>query len=161
MNISLEVKTQTQAKLLVALLNGWFDVDAKPGVASNSVQSEPLPPFLKGDLAVGTVSEANDIPQDDVASGASVKEKKPRKAKDVPVVPEVLNADEELVDFVTAPKSQAAEKLTLDEIRTALQAYTQRHDLSAGIAKLSSFGVKRISELQESQYVEFVEACKE
>lgn len=45
-----------------------------------------------------------------------------------------------------APSTGAAP--TLDDLRNALQTYTEKHDMKAGIELLKDFGVQRVSEIQ-------------
>lgn len=53
----------------------------------------------------------------------------------------------------------AAPSLSLDDIRAALQKYTQKHSIEAGIELLKKFGAQRVSELPAEKYAEFVGEC--
>lgn len=79
--------------------------------------------------------------------------------------PEVISApttDSSVTATISAPPqvSQATTgSLTLDDVRSALQKYTQKHSIEAGIELLKKFGAQRVSELAADRYAEFVGGC--
>lgn len=49
--------------------------------------------------------------------------------------------------------------LTLDDVRTALQAYASVHGVASSLELLSTFDAQRISELKEEEYADFIRRC--
>jgi hypothetical protein len=152
MKLELWVTNQHQAALVAELLATYFSngpelqgstsVSAKPVVAGNTEQPKPSDLSKGGDLAESTNTEAGEKA---AASVAPVTTKRSRKVKEEPVAPDSF--------------SGSGAKLTIDAVREALQAYTERHDMAKGIALLSEHGARRISELPESTWAAFVEEC--
>lgn len=63
---------------------------------------------------------------------------------------------------ITLTTDQVAKIIDLDTLRTALQDYTAKHDMAAGIALLGKYGCRRISEvlgLDEDKRAAFVVEC--
>lgn len=59
----------------------------------------------------------------------------------------------------TDSSTPATTSLTLDDVRSALQKFTQKHSIEAGIELLKKFGAQRVSELPAEKYGEFVGVC--
>jgi len=148
MHIALHVTNAHQAELLSTLLSSWYHENAKPVVAGNTEQSAPLSLSNGGEQTESKTSEAPSVSNTDTASDAPVKQKRAKKEKEVesPVAPEPA-------------KESGAKTPTIDDVRAALQGFTERHDMAKGIAKLKEFGAQRISELAEGSYVNFIAEC--
>jgi hypothetical protein len=132
---------------------------AQPEVAPPQVGSvtpavaaaEPLGANPGGDDAVGgaTAESASAV------APADVKPKRGRKAAPVEAEPEP--------DPATPGADHVPESThyTIDDIRSALGGYTERHDLNAGIALLKQFDATRVSAVKEADYARFIEACNQ
>lgn len=59
-----------------------------------------------------------------------------------------------------APQADTATKLTLDDVRAKLQAFTGAKGIDAGLALLGEFKAGRISELKAEDYPAFVAKCE-
>lgn len=86
------------------------------------------------------------------APAAPVKRTRKPKEEAAPVVEPEAPAE--------APEQEAeAKTYSLDEVRAALQQFTAKSGVPAGIDLLKSFNAGRISELDAGDYAAFVERC--
>ena len=129
---------------------------AQPEVAQNTGSSEPVPPFT-GDPAGQPAGSAQQermesaAPTEPPAEGAApaVTEQKrgrgrPRKETDqestAPAVEEQAPAE---------PATESAQPITIDDLRAALQVFTAKNGIEAGMPLLAQYNARRISEMAE------------
>lgn len=78
-----------------------------------------------------------------------------RKKEEAPAAEEVKSGEE----WAHAADQADAKKLSLDEVRAALQTFTASKGVPAGIELLKKYGAGRISELEEANYAAFAADC--
>ena len=117
--------------------------DAQPEVAENtgSDASDPsVLPFAEGVAVDEDAGSLGDPGEDQPASSSSE------------------NDDDVIVAPTPAPGKTPVK---IDEVRTALSAVNAKQGLEAARGLLAKFGAARISDLQETDYWGFLQACKE
>ena len=131
-------------------------VRAEPVMACNPVQSEPcgLP---SGDQISEVATESVAPVAEPVATAPARKRGRPAKTEVVaiptePASPEPVNE---------APALVTGDVISVDDVRTALQRYTEKHGMPKAIAKLSGYGAARVSEISEDKRAQFVAECNE
>ena len=147
MQIILDTSNPKDLALIDKIFGPALAGEAQPQVAQNS----------------GTVATGNDLsPEGNGVSGAVAEaaapapEKKPRKKKEEvaePVVDTTPVAEPET-------KSVSDKPASLDEVRAALQAFTAKSGVPAGIELLKKYNAARISELEEQHYGAFIADCQ-
>jgi hypothetical protein len=75
-----------------------------------------------------------------------------RKPKETPVAaePEKESAPN------TASVETSTKEYTIDDVRTALQEYTSKHDFAKGVELVKSFNASRVSDIPADQYAAFI-----
>lgn len=120
---------------------------AQPEVAQNTGSTEPAPPFT-GDPAGQPESAAEDSPPNASAAPAVTEQKRgrgrPRKEtaqeSTAPAVEEQAPAE---------PATESAQPITIDDLRAALQVFTAKNGIEAGMPLLAQYNARRISEMAE------------
>jgi len=130
--------------------------------------------------APGRVDEKEETPTNDAATDAAmdlVQEKAPANGPETPKAKRGRPKKEvaaEQVDPTQAPETSPASSAapepeavaiapSLDTLRSALMAYTDKRDVEAGMNLLHEFGVNRVSELTglaAGKQVEFLSKCE-
>lgn len=138
---------------------------AQPEVAQNTGSSEPVPPFT-GDPAGQPAGSAQQermesaAPTEPPAEGAApaVTERKrgrgrPRKETDqestAPAVEEQAPAEQGQSGAKASPDGESAQPITIDDLRAALQVFTAKNGIEAGMPLLAQYNARRISEMAE------------
>ena len=95
------------------------------------------------------------------APAAPVKRtRKPKEEAAAPVEkPEEPTGSSTKSEDADVSEPAPAKPLSLDEVRAALQQFTAKNGVPAGIDLLKTYGAGRISELNADQYADFVERC--
>ena len=122
--------------------------DAQPEVAGNT-----------GSTATGVSSlspEGSGVSEPVAEQAPAAPVKKSRAKKEAAPVVELEAPAEEPELELAEPE---AKTYTLDEVRAALQQFTAKSGVPAGIDLLKSFNAGRISELDADDYAAFVERC--
>lgn len=134
---------------------------AEPAVAYNtgSVASEFLA-SSEGD-AGGYAGEATaaSIGADASPAPETAPKKRGRKPKS-----ETAPEPEQIAAVDDAPEPEATDNNnppTIDDVRRALQEYTVRHSVPAGVALVKEFGAERVGEINPGDYHAFVKRCAE
>lgn len=83
---------------------------------------------------------------------------RPPKAKPATTEELVATVGPDVEPEASAPAPEPA-AFTIDDVRAALQGFTARQGLPAGIGLLKQFGASRISELKAEDYAAFVKGC--
>lgn len=139
---------------------------AQPEVAHNTGSTEPAPPF--------TGDPAGETPD---ASGESAAEDSPPNASAAPAVteqkrgrgrPRKETAQESTAPAVeeqapAAPAQEAAQPITIDDLRAALQVFTAKNGIEAGMPLLAKYNARRISEMAEQPEEDkaaFIKECQ-
>ena len=149
-NISVNPTDVADVNAAIQFLNGLVPMDQRDAVRSPS--TKPL-----GVVPVTAL--------DDPSVGAEPEKRKPgRPKKEVPpAVEAAVEAVGKPEDSSSAPTTDssapATTTLTLDDVRSALQGYTRKHSIEAGIELLKKFDAQRVSELPADKYTDFVKEC--
>lgn len=173
----------TTNKTDLSLLNKIMDFaqmlqperDAQPEVAQNTgttatgVDLSPEGSGVTGEAVPPSASPAPEkaprkprAKKEEVAPAPEVKSGQEWAAAGKSASTQEASAPEEPTPSTSAPAETADTKpLTLDEVRSALQQFTAKHGVPAGIELLKEFNSGRISELDAGNYAEFVERCAE
>jgi len=140
---------------------------AQPEVAQNTGSSEPAPPFT-GDPAgrpTGSTSSEREIAVEGSGTSSTataVTEQKrgrgrPRKEtaqeSTAPAVEEQAPAE---------PAQESAQPITIDQLRAALQTFTAKNGIEAGMPLLAKYNARRISEMVEQSEADkaaFIKEC--
>lgn len=133
---------------------------AQPEVAQNTGSPEPAPPFT-GDPAGQPESAVEDSPSNSSTAPAVTEQKRgrgrPRKEtaqeSPAPAVEEQAPA---------APAQEAA-PITIDDLRAALQVFTAKNGIEAGMPLLAKYNARRISEMAEQSEeakAAFIKECQ-
>lgn len=170
-DIDLNNDSREQISLIANMLNQVTNAarrptSTQPQVVENSGstgQGFTLSP-VDGAVVGASIPAAEDEPKE---APTPVKEAK-RRAKKLeeptpvaeepqpePITEAAAVSTSESADAAKVPAAAA----TIDDVRAALQAYTAKHGVPAGIDLLKGFGAARISELKEADYAAFVEKC--
>lgn len=139
-----------------------LDADAQPQVA-NSGSAESVVPTQSTE--VSTVSGADTAPAPEIVE-APEKPKRTRRVKEeqVEMVLEVAETPQNEEIQPVEPEKIAVEQskeFTIDDVRSALQAFTTKAGIDGGIQLLKTFGAQRISELKADQYAAFIAGCQQ
>lgn len=129
-------------------------IKAQPEVAGNTGTTATgfnLSPEGSGVSGAGALGD----PRADQPAPAP--EKKTRAKKSAPAVE--ASAPEKPTLSQSEPAETADKTYTLDEVRAALQQFTAKSGVPAGIDLLKTFNAGRISELDADDYAAFVERC--
>lgn len=161
MNITLNFDTSSKndAALLSKLLDALallppINACAEPPAAGGEESETEIEQKKRG-----RKPKAEPAPLPPVVSGQEWRVPNPPEPSPVPEpVVEVQAQAEPELPLETNTVATATE-LTLDDVRGALQGYTAKHGVPAGIELLKKFDAGRISELNADQYAAFVEAC--
>jgi len=174
LDIDLNTDSREQISMIANMLNQITNAARRP-----SSGTQPQVVQNSGSIGQGfTLS-----PVDDAVTGVSIPADE-AEPKDTPVVvkdavrrPRAKKEDaptpvaeepkaEPVTDAAAASTSESADAAkvpaaasTIDDVRAALQAYTAKHGVPAGIDLLKGFGAARISELKDADYAAFVEQC--
>jgi len=138
----------------------------QPQVGDNSGTSATVSPSAEGAgvsggaAASGAASSASEKkkpgrPKKEEVAAATTGEPAPSTAP-VSVRP---SSETSTASSPSAAADKPATTLTLDDVRTKLQAFTQVKGIEAGIELLKTFEAGRISELPAAKYSEFVAQC--
>ena len=172
LKLNLETMSSSQLGGLVAMLDALrahrdgFVRHAQPEVAQNTGSTEPAPPFT-GDPAGETPaasgeSAAEDSPPNASAAPAVTEQKRgrgrPRKEtaqeSTAPAVEEQASAE---------PAKESAQPITIDDLPAALQVFTAKNGIEAGMPLLAKYNARRISEMveqPEDAKAAFIKECQ-
>ncbi|WP_104668682.1 hypothetical protein [Ensifer adhaerens] len=151
LKFNLDTMSSSQLGWLIDSLDAYrarrdgFTQHAQPEVAQNTGSSEPAPPFT-GDPAGQPESAAEDSPPTSSAAPAVTEQKRGRPRKETaqestaPAVEEQAPAE---------PAKESAQPITLDDLRAALQVFTAKNGIEAGMPLLAQYNARRISEMAE------------
>ena len=183
MKLELDLNTMTSQQLgwavqtidaYRAIRDGFTVAPAQPEVAQNTGSSEPAPPFT-GDPA-GESAAAEAAPTANEAAAPAVTEQKrgrgrPRKeqlagtasegAGDA-ALPEGASAKPSEEQAPAEPATESARPITIDQLRAALQTFTAKNGIEAGMPLLAKYNARRISEMVEQSEADknaFIEEC--
>ena len=169
MKLELDLNTMTSQQLgwavqtidaYRAIRDGFTVAHAQPEVAQNTGSSEPVPLFT-GDPA-GEDAAAEGAPTANEAAASAVTEQKrgrgrPRKEavqeSTAPAVEEQAPAE---------PATESAQPITIDQLRAALQTFTAKNGIEAGMPLLAKYNARRISEMVEQSEADkaaFIKEC--
>lgn len=178
-NFDLGNLTKVEARALVIMLSSIEGVttmtpkkDTTPGKATDSikVESTPLPPVepdctpqagaAVADVAIEPAADAPEtshptdtsVPTEPVEN--VVKGRRGRPKKETPVEPTVPAAE--------APAAEAETIYDVPFLRAKLKAFTERHDVQAGIDLLKDFGCSRVTDmaaLPRDEQETFINRC--
>ena len=135
---------------------------AQPEVAQNTGSSEPAPPFT-GDLAGQPESAAEVSPPTTSAAPAVTEQKcgRGRPRKETPQESAVPAVDEQAP---AEPAQESAQPITIDDLRAALQVFTAKNGIEAGMPLLAKYNARRISEMVEQSEADkaaFIKECQQ
>lgn len=139
--------------------------NAQPEVAHNTGSTEPAPPFT-GDPAGETPDASGESAADGVGSASAapaVTEQKRGRGR-----PRKETAQESTAPAVEeqAPAESATESaqpITIDDLRAALQVFTAKNGIEAGMPLLAKYNARRISEMveqPEEAKAAFIKECQ-
>lgn len=169
MKLELDLNTMTSQQLgwavqtidaYRAIRDGFTVAHAQPEVAQNTGSSEPVPLFT-GDPA-GEDAAAEGAPTANEAAASAVTEQKrgrgrPRKEatqeSTAPAVEEQAPAE---------PATESAQPITIGQLRAALQTFTAKNGIEAGMPLLAKYNARRISEMVEQSEADkaaFIKEC--
>lgn len=170
LKFNLDTMSSSQLCWLIDSLDAYrarrdgFAKIAQPEVAQNTGSSEPAPPFT-GDLAGQPESAAEDSPPTSSAAPAVTEQKcgrgrgRPRKEttqeSTAPAVEEQAPAE---------PAQESAQPITIDDLRAALQVFTAKNGIEAGMPLLAKYNARRISEMVEQSEADkaaFIKECQQ
>lgn len=157
MQITLDTTNlSVQDKQILAILLG----NTQPVVVQNTGSTASESPSPTEGSAVSEPVEATASPAAPVKRGRKPKaeptdDTSPSESAP-PVQEEAAAPSTPDADKVPAASSTSA---SLDDVRAALQKYTQGKGVPAGIELLKEFGAARISELKEESYGAFIGRC--
>lgn len=135
---------------------------AQPEVASNAGSSALVSSLTEGAAVSEGAVVAGETPEAKTAPSAPEKKRgRPAKPKEEAAAPVEKPVDAETAPTVSAATTEPApaKEATIDDVRAALQGFTAKNGVPAGIDLLKEFGAARISELKEADYAAFVEKC--
>jgi hypothetical protein len=171
-DIDLNTDSREQIAMVANLLNNVTNAARRPTSTQPQVveNSGSAGPGLSGDSAVsGEVAQGKVTPVD-ATSPTPVKEAKRRSKKEEAAAqvgePAAATATAGSTATQTLAPADAKQEnetgiatATLDDVRTALQAFTASKGVPAGIELLKEFGAARISELKADQFGAFILRC--
>ena len=178
MKLELDLNTMTSQQLgwavqtidaYRAIRDGFTVAPAQPEVAQNPGSSEPAPPFT-GDPA-GESAAAEAAPTANEAAAPAVTEQKrgrgrPRKEaaqeSTAPAVEEQAPAEQPQSDAKASADQESAQPITIDQLRAALQTFTAKNGIEAGMPLLAKYNARRISEMVEQSEADkaaFIKEC--
>ncbi|VWC95623.1 hypothetical protein BLA39750_02201 [Burkholderia lata] len=168
------------AQVVPAAGGTLVDLTPQATVGINGASSEPVPRSPAGDPA-GTeagaeaAATAGDAPASTVT--ADEKQKRTRRTKaemeaaraSGQIKPEATGNGVSdataavqagaLPSTITGEPGKESPSNTIDDVRAALQRYTEKHSMQHGITLLKNYGANRISELDAAQYGLFIAEC--
>ncbi|CAB5144375.1 hypothetical protein UFOVP147_8 [uncultured Caudovirales phage] len=171
-DIDLNTDSREQIAMVANLLNTVTNASRRPTstqpqVVENSGSTGPVLDLSPGDSAVtgaavpGAEPEPNAAPVVVKRTRRTKAEIEADAAKEA-AAPVEKSAEPATETASTEPVAQAgstAPTVTLDDVRTALQAFTAAKGVPAGIELLKEFGAARISELKAEQFSAFILKC--
>lgn len=150
MQITFDTSNPQDLALINKIIAFAHGVEAQPQVAQNSgttATGSTLSP--EGSGVSGAVAEA----------AAPAPEKKPRAKKSVAVAEPEATSETPAEPTPASDASSTDKPASLDEVRAALQAFTAKSGVPAGIELLKKYNAARISELEEQHYGAFIADC--
>lgn len=158
----------------MAIIKIELDTDYDKSIIFNIVRAfaqAAQPEVAEGNTGTDSpdASTATPLQEDVSVTGAAEKateaapapEKKSRKKKEeIPSPEPVATQPVETEAVVEEAATVSPSSYTIDDVRAALQAFTQERSIEEGLALLKSFKAGRISELTESDYASFIEQAK-
>jgi len=156
MQITFDTSNPQDLALINKIIAFAHGVEAQPQVAQNS-----------GTTATGSTlsPEGSGVDTGAAQAAAPVTEKKPRAKKSVAATATAGSEETQTSDPVAAQQesdvgaSTSTKPASLDEVRAALQAFTAKSGVPAGIELLKKYNAARISELEEQHYGAFIADC--
>lgn len=174
LKVNLDTLTSMQIGWLIDSLDAYrarrdgFIEHAQPEVAQNTGSTEPAPPFT-GDPAGQSESAAEDSPPNSSAAPAVTEKKRGRQRKETtqestaPAVEEQAPAEQSQSDAKASPDGESAQPITIDKLRAALQVFTAKNGIEAGMPLLAKHNARRISEMveqSEAAKAAFIKECQ-
>lgn len=185
MKLELDLNTMTSQQLgwavqtidaYRAIRDGFTVAPAQPEVAQNTGSSEPAPPFT-GD-PVGEDAAAEAAPTAVEAAAPAVTEQKrgrgrPRKEQSAgtdsqdsgaSALAEGASANPSEEQAPAEPATESAQPITIDQLRAALQTFTAKNGIEAGMPLLAKYNARRISEMVEQSEADkaaFIKECNQ
>lgn len=173
LDIDLNTDSREQISMIANMLNQITNAARRPssGTQPQVVQNSgsigqgftlsPVDDAVVGVSIPAAEAEPKDTPTPvkDAVRRTRVKKEEPapvaEEPKAEPVTEAAAASTSESADAAKVPAAAS----TIDDVRAALQAYTAKHGVPAGIDLLKGFGAARISELKDADYAAFVEKC--
>lgn len=172
LKFNLDTLSSSQLGWLIDSLDAYrarrdgFTQHAQPEVAQNTGSSEPAPPFTgdpagetpaaSGESAAGGVGSASAAPAvTEQKRGRGRPRKETAQESTAPAVEEQAPA---------APAQEAAQPITIDDLRAALQVFTAKNGIEAGMPLLAKYNARRISEMAEQPEEDkaaFIKECRQ
>ncbi|ASN73068.1 hypothetical protein R2B_p031 [Ralstonia phage DU_RP_II] len=153
LKFNLDTMSSSQLGWLIDSLDAYrarrdgFTQHAQPEVAHNTGSTEPAPPFT-GDPAGQPESAAASEPPADAAAPAVTEQKRGRgRPRKEAVQESAAPAAEEQAP--AEPATESAQPITIDDLRAALQVFTAKNGIEAGMPLLAKYNARRISEMAE------------
>lgn len=134
---------------------------AQPEVAQNTGSSEPAEHDV-GDLAGQPESAAEGAPPTSSAAPAVTEQKRGRgrPRKETAQEPAAPAVEEQAP---AEPAQESAQPITIDDLRAALQVFTAKNGIEAGMPLLAKYNARRISEMAEQVEADkaaFIKECQ-
>ena len=159
MQITFDTSNDNDLKILEAFMGVALTQKAQPAVAQNTGTTVTARSSLSTEDS-GVSGEA----EQQAASPAPEKKTRAPKKSATPVEASAGSEASKSSDPVDVKQEKTAgqstdKKLTLDEVRAALQLFTSTNGVPAGIELLKKYGAGRVSELAEENFAAFVKEC--
>lgn len=163
MQITFDTANPQDLEILKAILPKFSPrqlEDAQPAVANTGsvASAEDHPQSPEGNA----VSGADTAPAPVKKRGRMKPEVRDVEQPEIAVEQEEIAQNDEIpaVEPEKIAVEQPAKDYTIDDVRSALQAFTAKAGIDGGIQLLKNFGAQRISELKPTDYAAFVGACQ-
>ena len=154
MKLELDLNTMTSQQLgwavqtidaYRAIRDGFTVAHAQPEVAQNTGSSEPVPLFT-GDPA-GEDAAAEGAPTANEAAASAVTEQKRGRGRPRKEAVQESTAPAVEEQAPAGPEQESAQPITIDQLRAALQTFTAKNGIEAGMPLLAKYNARRISEM--------------